>query len=152
LRAEREIHERDVERARGDERRGAGDRCGRLRLASPKFGIARNERTQIGIVFDDQEGDGMHGAKRRSKRQAVSAHGAWPGNAPETRHVPGRRRVRVSSVKRAMFQIWCFFMSRQRVVRLIWSSRAVAATSPWLRASVATIISRSARSRAAATD
>jgi len=25
-----------------------------------------------------------------------------------------------------MFQIWCFFMSRHKVVRLIWSSRAVA--------------------------
>ena len=45
----------------------------------------------------------------------------------------------------------CFFISRHIVVRLTCSSRAVAPTSPWLRASVATIISRSARSRAAAT-
>ena len=45
----------------------------------------------------------------------------------------------------------CFFISRHSVVRLTCSSRAAAAISPWYRASVATIISRSARSRAAAT-
>ena len=44
-----------------------------------------------------------------------------------------------------------FFISRHIVVRLTCSSRAAAAISPWWRASVATIISRSARSRAAAT-
>ena len=45
----------------------------------------------------------------------------------------------------------CFFISRHIVVRLTCISRAADETSPWLRASAATIISRSARSRAAAT-
>ena len=45
----------------------------------------------------------------------------------------------------------CFFISRHIVVRLTCISRAAADTSPLLRARVATIISRSARSRAAAT-
>ena len=45
----------------------------------------------------------------------------------------------------------CFFISRHIVVRLTCISRAADETSPLLRASVATIISRSARSRAAAT-
>ena len=44
-----------------------------------------------------------------------------------------------------------FFISRHIVVRLTCSSRAAAVISPPWRASVATIISRSARSRAAAT-
>jgi hypothetical protein len=36
----------------------------------------------------------------------------------------------VSAMKREMFQMWCFFISRQSVVRLTCSSRAVAETSP----------------------
>jgi hypothetical protein len=42
----------------------------------------------------------------------------------------GEASAGVSAMKREMFQMWCFFISRQSVVRLTCSSRAVAETSP----------------------
>jgi hypothetical protein len=54
-------------------------------------------------------------AREKWRKTAAGGAEAWAG---------------VSAMKRGMFQMWCFFISRQSVVRLTCSSRAVAETSP----------------------
>jgi len=53
-----------------------------------------------------------------SKSRAGAAHAAGHEKWREIGTLRARRRRRVSTVKRNVFQIWCFFISRHSVVRL----------------------------------
>ena len=105
-----------------------------MRAVAARRGVVDEQGQQIPIVLDDEQSQNVQlnglGMGTGSNTEAASAHGVAHEKWRKLREDGEWSCSRVSGVKRATFQIWCFFISRHSVVRLTCSSRAVADTSP----------------------